>query len=179
MPQAVIGGRESWPESFLHRRELVAFGAHAEVREARLFHVAVGEGIVERAERPAGERAAQRIAVHPRRECGVIAHVVPARLAPRFLLALLAVRGELRGRRVGLDPLHRRAGRGEHEQYRDAKSLHIPWTAKIAKLSRKRHAASTVSPWDRILDIYPWICSKHHSRSSISRRQGRARPPTG
>src|SRR2546428_7915924 len=126
MPQAVIGGRESWPESFLHRRELVAFGAHAEVREARLFHVAIAEGIVERAERPAGERAAQRIAVHPRRESGVIAHVVPARLAPRLLLALLPIRGELHGSRIGLDPFHRRAGRGEYKEYRDAKSFHTP-----------------------------------------------------
>src|SRR5437773_7208169 len=142
MPPAAIGGREGWRESFLHRRELVAFGAHAEVREARLFHIAIAEGIVERAERPAGERTAQRVAVHPRRECAVIAHVVPARLAPRLLLALLAVRGELRGSRVGLDPPHRCAGCGEHEQYRDAKSFHIPWTAKIAELSRKRHAAS-------------------------------------
>src|SRR5438067_11761647 len=97
--------------SFGHRREIVAFRTHAEVRQALLLHRAVVERIVERTDRMEEGPAA----IKPRAERSV-AYVVVIRLAPRGLLALLRIRGKLLRRRVGLDPFHRCApggGKGE------------------------------------------------------------------
>src|SRR5436190_10956102 len=155
--------------SFLHRRELVAFRSHAEVRQPLLFEERIAERLVERAEGPSIERMAERVAVHPRRERTMnILEAKPVGVAPCQIVALLGVGGRLLRARILARPFHRRAGGDKQQEYRAAKSFHLLLDPR----------GRQTSPWG-IVNIYPWICFKLLSRSSISRRRVPARPPTG
>src|SRR5260221_14795156 len=76
------------------RLQLVAFGAHAELREAVFLEVRIAERIARGPVRPSHDRAARRIPEEDRRERPVVPRAQP-RLAPRFLLAVHRVVAQL------------------------------------------------------------------------------------
>src|SRR5687767_10440589 len=83
----------------LCRAQLVALGAHAEMRQARLFEGRVAERLGERAER--GEQAAPvRVAEHHRRQRPIRPGAM-LRFPPGVLVALREVLLELLRRRLG------------------------------------------------------------------------------
>src|SRR5260221_4366426 len=101
------------PSALRRRDQLVALGAHAEVEEALLLHVAIAEGIAKRAVGIADETPPERIAIGPRAVAAGRRRVTPGRLAPGLCLAMLDVGIDLlRRRRTVAHPWHRRAARG-------------------------------------------------------------------
>src|SRR5258707_13102332 len=121
--------------SALRRRaQLVALGAHAEVEEALLLHVAIAEGIAKRAVGIADETPPEWIAIGPRAVAAGRRRVAPGRLAPGLCLAMLDVGVDLlRRRRIGPHPLHRRAARGD-KQKRQRVAIHDHWTATFVPM---------------------------------------------
>src|SRR6185436_15897586 len=114
----------------LERDELVAFYAHAEVRQARLLDVGIAEGIAEW-----GKRDHDGTTVRIDDRGGAVGAVqkeraAPLGLAPRLLAAVGEILAELLWRRVVPHPLHRRARRSGEKQERD-QPAHAVWTARI------------------------------------------------
>src|SRR3954468_15239882 len=152
--------------------QLVALGAHAGVRQARLLEVAVAIGIRERPPGPDEEAPADRILVLHRPEGAVIARPAQVGLAPRVVLALLAVFGGLLRRGVGLRPLHgRAAASGGEERDEGQEPFHVPWTALVRLIFPAEPDTVRISTWCQ-------TCSRCPSPSSISRPPGRGPPPT-